>query len=126
MKVKFDNVGIGTTTPATKLHVEGSIYTNGTISRVQVRAVATDATEYSTTSTSWTTVKTFTIPISGDRIISRLTWKGDIRSSNGQTQYARFVPTANRVLTLGAGADTNSLTDVSRSFSEADAGDLVT
>lgn len=77
------NVGIGHTNPQAKLSVAGDIHADLDIARKNGKSLQTDATTYSTygSNTSWYTAKTFTVPVTGDRQVQYVDWRGTAYAS---------------------------------------------
>ena len=79
----FGSVGVGTNTPAYKLDVQGgSINTSDNfVKGGGTRAPSTDNNTYTTTSTSYIAVKTWTISVTGDRIVKRVNLQAAVAGS---------------------------------------------
>jgi len=133
-----NRVGIGTASPSQKLHVNGSaiitgnltigsgtvtitnesifvpgsIQAEGDLAKELKLSTDSDSNEYLTSKTSWTTIKTFTIPVSGGRKVKEINYKTrKVKEINYKT-HARQSSTSEAWLRLVTGDDMNPSTQI--------------
>ena len=106
------NVGIGTTSPSTKLDVSGSAIVSGDTATTVNTGSASNTSPYSTTSTTFTNVTTFTISVSGNRLVKGLSWVGQIKGSNSVTATYQLFADSACTRPIGSSVTTESTTYV--------------